>query len=79
MTQPSQSGFFDALRGVWRQSRRIEQPDEEVLQSFRRVTETVTVTEASTYEEKTAGAYRWTTASDTDRIIWGEWVQRTTT
>lgn len=78
MTTPHQDGFFQALRGINKQSRRINRPDEEVLQEFRRLNESLTLTDGTpTIDDKTAGQYKWTTTAGDDQIEWGYWVWRT--
>ena len=49
--------FFDALAGIDRQSRRVTTSEEEILQEFRKVTESFAIAEATTELEQRDKAY----------------------
>lgn len=68
MTTPDR--FFEALRGLQRQTKRFAAPSEEVLQEFRRVTESLALADAASIVDKGKIYYAYPAWRVTDLLSW---------
>ena len=72
--------FFDRLRVLNNQARRIATSEEEILVDFRRTMEEFTLAHdapTATQRADSPEQYIWTTTPSATQIIWGEWAWKT--
>ena len=74
---PEADEFFDRLRGLNQQARRIATSEEEILQEFIETTEAFTLAHNTPTADQRAALstkYIWTTVTGATQIKWGEWL-----